>query len=461
MRDNFGISIHTLWENFNLYLEDKFGKQIETINNAGITQAKISSGFSLLGQQPKYDKQGNLYYIMSDGYSSPVIRRVSANSQESSDLVDLVRPGYFDVLDNGNLVYSQLNLCNSAISTAYYDLYIRDQGSGDERKLGNCQRYKFVRWHPDGKSLFVTRYSNGKSELLILDTKGNIVKSLLQTEGNDTIGSFAVSPNGRKITASLFRQEHGWELYQLNTESSLQLTRLTNNKAIELDPSYSYDGQFVVYTSNYGNIYNVWQLSTKSLEQHSSPKAITNVMSAAFGANVHPDNTTITYSQFDSLGYRLHSAQIEARPATVLKRKITVSHETPAILTSSEPVQPVTEEAVDYSAFNSYSAPSWWWPLFSFDYEERKLGFFTAGNDQLQRHIYSLQLIHHTAPKHPVLEGFEGIAEYAYNNQIALSYNSESNIYRAGDSANKPIYQSANDLSFLSLQFTDGYCPHS
>ena len=451
VKKSFGISIYSLWENFYVYLTDKFGKQIETITNAGLSQAEVSSGFSLSSQQAKYDNKGNLYYIRYDGHSSPVIRRISADKKEPLDIVELYYPGYFDVLNNGKLVYSQLNLCDSGGSgTIYYDLYVLDQESGDESRLGSCQRYKFVRWHPDGKSIFTTRYSNGQSELLSIDTKGNVIDSLLLTEGKDTIGSFAVSRNGRKLIISLFRQEHGWELYQLDTEKNNKLTRLTNNNDVELDPSYSHDGQFIVYTSNHGNVYNVWQLPIKP-GSDASPKAITNVISAAFGASVHPNNSTMAYSQMGESGYRINIANIETRDATILKREIKVTHEDKNIHSDSKIQEASTKEAVDYSAFNNYSAPAYWLPLFLFDEHVKKIGFYTIGSDQLQRHVYSLEAIYGRAHYHKPLNGFEGKLEYSYNNQISIEYSLEKNLYQLDYLNEKSLYQTDRRLSLLPI----------
>ena len=443
----FGFSIQALWKEYQKYLQEKFSTQTQKITVAELSQSKVSDDNQSLQQnQPAYDDAGNLYYFQRDGYSLPVIRRQSANNGERTNIVEVSTFGfgYFDVLGNGDIVYTHLNKCGDRY---YYDIYIQPHASQNSQRLAQCQRYKFIRWHPNGKFLFASRYASWQSELVMLDRTGKKISTLLTEKGNAIIGTFAVSPDSRQLVVSLFRPEHGWELYRIDRHNQNAVVRLTsNNNDIEIHPAFSKDGKHILFTSNQGGVYNIHRLENSDIQQ--KQETLTNVLSAAFSVAAHPDNTTISYSQLHHKGYKVHQLAMQPREGVSIDTEPVVEQEQPDTL-ARDLLQPVTEKATDYSAFNNYTTPSWWLPLVSSNSVTNKFGLLISGQDQLANHVYQLQLTYASSSEHPKLEGFEGSFQYSYSDWLTIQSSSKNKVFLYNYHNNASLYETNLQTSMV------------
>ncbi len=112
-------------------------------------------------------------------------------------------------------------------------------------------------WSPDGKKYVLSSLSKGKTKLMVVGLKGNRAKVLNEyyIEGVDAFKNPRWSPKENKIIVSGLK--HGKSdlyLFDLQTE---EVKQLTNDQYSDLQPSWSPDGENIVFISDRGNKTNL------------------------------------------------------------------------------------------------------------------------------------------------------------------------------------------------------------
>jgi len=102
-------------------------------------------------------------------------------------------------------------------------------------------------WSPDGKEIAFLSYRSGRPELLILSSNGELRKAFPQQKGELNLAP-DWSPDGTRIAFSGSREGNA-EIFVLKVADG-QLTRLTNNPALDTSPSWSPTGKEIAFVSD-------------------------------------------------------------------------------------------------------------------------------------------------------------------------------------------------------------------
>lgn len=132
--------------------------------------------------------------------------------------------------------------------TGNKELYLCDSDGGNVRQLtGENGIVVGPNWGPDGNTIVYTSYLRGFPDVYRIDLKRNRRETLASYGGLNT--GAAVSSDGKDL-ALILSMDGNPELYIKNIRSG-RLTRLTATpRATEASPSWSPDGQYLVYVSD-------------------------------------------------------------------------------------------------------------------------------------------------------------------------------------------------------------------
>jgi hypothetical protein len=148
------------------------------------------------------------------------------------------------------------------------DLFLADAKTGQViRKLVSSDRdshfesLRFIEsagsWSPDSKQLAFITFSKGDNFLSIVDIESRRIENI-RVQGLEAITNVAWSPDGRTI--ALAGQTTGVSDLFLFDVGSRQVRRLTSDKYADLQPSWSPDGQTLVFVTDRGPATIVEQL---------------------------------------------------------------------------------------------------------------------------------------------------------------------------------------------------------
>lgn len=389
-----GRPLDIVWEDFARERGEHYGKQLADIRKNGEHAGEQLSHSGYNASHARALPDGTVYYLVFDGRSHPALMRLDPGQQKPHHVADVNHYARLDVHPKAGALVAQPERCRNA--RLVYDLFRIDTDSGKTKRLTHCARYRQAIWHPDGERMAAVQHEGGRSQLHLLDGKGQRIEVLWPGDGDGTIGDLDWSPDGAHIVASVWRRDGGWNLerFSLGERRWIPLTR---DSTIEMQPRYSRDGRSVLFTSDHGGIYNLrrFDLSTGRVT------TLTNVTGGAF----YPSESvagTLYYIGYGSNGFDLYRVQPASfpTPAAPVRTK-SVAAETAA------PILAATVE--DYSPWQGLQ-PRWWGPHLVVETDRTEVGVITSGNDALYRHLYLIDAAYDFSA-----HSFVGGADYIYD----------------------------------------------
>jgi len=169
------------------------------------------------------------------------------------------------------------------------------------KKIPNTLRVEESAWHPDGKRIAFSRYSDGTTDLYMIDSDGENLRRLTQFGDGTQLQGLEFSADGSKILTSMFKNFQQ-DLFLFDVQAGTW-ERLTDSAADEVDPTFGPDGD-VWFGSDLGGISNIWSLDLKTHEARKQ----TEILGHAYGPELTPEGhlfyTATTGHGFRVLGVR-------------------------------------------------------------------------------------------------------------------------------------------------------------
>jgi Tol biopolymer transport system component len=200
-----------------------------------------------------------------------------------------------------------------------YDLYKYDFETKKVKQLTHGKRAKDPDISPDGKEIVCVTQDNGSSRLELFNVED---KKLSPIPINlPTFSQFAgprFSPDGSMIAVAVNKPRQMWNIF-IYDKSGKEIEQVTKDLAVDLEPEWSRDGNYIYFSSDRTGIYNIYRfnLKTKKTEQ------ITNVLTGVFSPAIAPDGQTLVVQYYDGKGYDIREtnlAGLNFKDASKLKK---------------------------------------------------------------------------------------------------------------------------------------------
>ncbi len=401
-----GKNLEPLWNEFQRWLKNKFEPQINKIKEKGlIAGSQLSAdAYRTDSVQAFLGEHGEeVYYVQNNGYQRAKLMHLDTNGN-TAELIDLTGSAKLDVHPEAGLLLTQNEVCNNY--NVYSDIYYFDKSNKQLKRLTECGRYLFASWFPDGKRIAAVQHDASHFELQLLDEQAKLQQVLWQGNNRDIVGQIDVSPDGKYIVASIWREGEGWNL-ELFDLAEKRWDKINTGAGIAANPQYTADGN-ILFSLEADDVYNLNRYSPASgkLEQ------LTNLIGGAFQSSQASVNGAVYYSGYSAEGYAIYKLDLAETDSVDTTKKITAFEKEPLQIIN---YQVSSHQQRDYSALSNMY-PRWWFPSFQFTEQRSEFGVTTTGSDALGIHNYSVAASYDSKLNKPAAR-----ISYAYSDQLFLS----------------------------------------
>jgi hypothetical protein len=384
-----------LWREWQMGLDARYARQRDELAAKGLTRSTPLTARGFMITNPAYSPDGTLIaYAAGHGDEYPGIYLARADGSGETKITENVFPGSASGTSlawdrrGTKLYYTKIEIIRN---TGYFnDIYSYDLAARREVRLTKGLRARDPALSPDGTRLLLVLSRMGMTRLAMVDmTKGSkgpageqdIIP--LTPWGTEQYETPCFSPDGSRIAVGLWRQGGYRDIRLLDPSGSL-LEEITHDRAIDVGPAWSADGNYLYFSSDRSGIFNIYAYERAAKKLF----AVTNVLGGAFSPSPSPDGKTLAFASYSSRGYDVHTTAVDPaawQPAgPYADRYPPANYAEKPVDTSTRPYSPL-----------STIYPRFWLPWFGYSHESGTMaGAFTLGMDVVQRHQYTATLLY-------------------------------------------------------------------
>jgi Tol biopolymer transport system component len=297
-------------------MSHRFALEAEEAAHRGLTTSRRlthdAPGPGGEGPSPRFFRDGTVVFLRQNTNHPPAYVRLDLRTGAQQEISEMqgaapaapTPDGRALVFERRSLIPLTWRISGSAYAD-WRDLFRLDVETGTIRPLTKAWRAHEPDVSPDGTQIACVVASGGPRQLALVPIEGGAPRVLTPGAAGFAYTP-AFSPDGKLIAYSRwkpggFRDIH---IYELATGHERVLAV---DRAMDVDPRFTPDGRYLLYSSDRTGIYDVYayELATERLFQ------VTNVLGGAFQPVVSPDGATLVYSGFDSDGFDLYATRFD------------------------------------------------------------------------------------------------------------------------------------------------------
>ena len=359
-----------------------------------ITEPQALTRGARYAYHPKVSPDGAaLYYIRSDGLSDPKL--VSAKLDGSGEsTITLINGPTFAFAPDGDIIFAQIEFAGPY--RRFSDLYRITPGS-DAQRITTRARLTAPSVSPAGWAVAVAE-GGGTNGLARVNLSNGTIEMLAPPAPDIHWAHPAISPDGRWIAATRWTKGHH-DIVLLDAHGNL-VCEVTHDRALDFAPSWSANGQWLVWASDRSGIPNVLAAKVNN-GQISPPVMLTNLRTGAAYPSVDPSGRWLYFS-----AYHVDGWEIERIPFNLTAAPPTPRADSTHIEVASRPRGRAEGQVRAYSPLETlrpyYWIPAWNSPIAVPAHRKGEtsiprtkvlgtsIGARTSGIDLVRRHSYNV-----------------------------------------------------------------------
>lgn len=385
----FGRSFPTLWGEWRQEMEQRAAADRDRVlERGGPTPSTVVAGAPYQATQPVWTPDSRrLLYVRRDLYGPTRVMSLDPDTRREEVYLKKA-PRSMAWGPKGHLYFSEV--ANFDPFNAGYDLFRYDPVTRKVRRLTRGRRARDPAPSPgDGRVLCVVNDAQ-MNHLAWVGGQGQVHR-LGETRDYTQFSDLVWSPDGSMLALSAWKEGGRRDIHVLDP---VALERwgdagiaLADDRASEIDPTFSPDGRWLLFASDRSGIWNVyaWSVADGSLRQ------VTDEIGGAFSPAVSPDGRWLAYQGYTSTGYDVRI--LPYRPETWSEPQPTADPEARWLAPPPRPLPPPPEAELPlpsrpYNPVRTLFPPRYLSPSFSFNDTGFVVGLSTGGFDVLRQHSW-------------------------------------------------------------------------
>ena len=319
-----GRTYEELYEGWTAHLRKHYAAQLAIVRARGLREG---ARLTLNGKGVGYPRFVPSNARSSNAFAEVIVHRADADERSGFYKLELdgptrVRPGSEQLIvradgqavasfmPDGSMMYSALEPWRRVY--VFHDLHrlarLQRAPSGMEpgiQRLTSGHRARSPSVSPDGRHVVYVVNHRGTSYLKIADItpEGSIgaSRTLVPSAPFEQAYTPRYSPDGKLVAYSVWSRG-GYRDIRVVDVATGQFRQLMVDRAMDMQPSFSADGKYLLYASDRSGISNIYafELATGVLHQ------VTNVLTGAYQPELSPDGKTLLYVGYTSEGFDLY-----------------------------------------------------------------------------------------------------------------------------------------------------------
>ncbi len=324
---------------------------------------------------PRFSPDGRaLAYVVSDGHSPA--RLVVAPADQPARAAAVIRceggcasPAYtrdgLEILYGTSRYHRYVNLYGALARVPARP----DQGRREAALVPHGLRGAQPVAMADGRGVWFVDVDWGDTRLAAVDLATGDALARITPPAGARLDHPAVHPDGRSLFVTM-HHDGNRDLYRVDLATE-GFERLTADQALELSPTVTADGRWLVYSADVDGVYDVY---ARDLTGDAGTRRLTRVLTGAFDPAVSPDGRWLVYARWSGEGFELYRLPFSplTSPAAPTQRRA---------LLPAEPPAPAAATRRDYQRLPTM-LPRSWVPTWTVDATGlNRLGLSIAGAD--------------------------------------------------------------------------------
>ncbi|MEZ4454136.1 MAG: hypothetical protein R3B09_32070 [Nannocystaceae bacterium] len=317
-----GVDLEQLWREFEFDTTRRFQDQARRIRARGVREGRrltfspSNAASSQFTRHPFWSPDDqHIYFYEDDGQMNPGLRRIKATGGRMREGLGIGRQGMnLDVetviqlqqAGSGSFIAGSSDMVFEVAFTqdfrySWNDLYRwRAPNPNHLDRLTTGMRARDPHVSPDGHTVVFSRNDVAQSRLAFLDLDTLDVTDVAPKGRIAQVFSPRWAPDGERVAYSGW-YEGGYRDIFVYDRRTGETERITADRFLDTEPSWTPDGRFILFSSDRDEIFNVYayELETKHVWQ------VTNTLGGAYEPVPSNDGTRVAYLSTSAYGYDL------------------------------------------------------------------------------------------------------------------------------------------------------------